>query len=966
MTRFKLHPLAVAIAVAAIPVGYVQAQTEAQADQIVEEEVIVTGFRAALQNSIALKQTETSIVEAISAEDIGKLPDTSIAESLARLPGLAGERREGRTSGIAVRGFNENYVATTMNGRELLGIGDNRGVEYDLYPSEIIRTAVVYKTPDASLINQGLGGTVDLRTIRPLETERIIALSGNYEMNELSSANPDFDDTGHRLAFTVSDSFLDDTVGVALAIATMESPSQEEQFRSWGYADVAIVDDEGNSRIYDPVTNPDGVVTEGPGVTLEGGEKILGGHDTFVRSSMMERDTFSAVVQWQPIADVLMTFDALYIDFLDSRVFRGIEEGGPQFSDVRYTVLEVEDGLVTAGEWQGFRSVIRNDSEEKDAKLSTFGFNVEYQYNDAWSFAADIAYGESSKDIVNIESYSGVSRGTTVGDNGGMGAARSWRMTPNGAFYGDHSTLAAMVPDYSDPADIVLAGPQAWGGAVDYRFADDNSNDAQDGFINAPSFDEELTTLNLQARGEIDFHYLNAVEFGFNYSDRTKDKTNYGAFLTSPLYPGAGPIPEAAIVGAADLSFAGLGEIVAYDVDGISYLIDGEREGYIETAAGLTQPDRLGDTYEISEEVMTFYVMATFEYEMLTGNVGVQYIDTTQGSKGYDALTVDPGFVEATPLEEEYSYGRFLPSVNLNFQITDEQLVRIAASRTQSRPRMDEMKVNQYVNFDFDTGRRTSSDPDFSAWSRFVGNASLEPLVATQYDISYEYYYTEEGYMAASLFYKDLANWHIDNRVVEDFTPYFIPGYHDAGLPTAGGDEFASFEGPSTLKEEAGSGRVRGIELQASVPFTMLNEALDGFGLIASATFLDGEIEHEGTESAIPGLSEESYQLTAYYERNGWEFRVSGRKRDEFLTEFPGLSLTLTETTDLGAELWDAQIGYDFADGPWPELEGLAITLQAQNFTDEETVSADADDPRQINKYQRFGANYLLGFTFTF
>src|SRR5690606_542091 len=175
------------------------------------------------------------------------------------LPGLAGNRVDGRTTGISVRGFNENYVATTLNGREILGIGDNRGVEYDLYPSEIIAGAVVYKTPDASVVNQGLGGIVDLQTIRPLDRERIISINGSYEINELESANPDFDDHGHRLAFTYSDKFADDTLGVALTIATMESPSQEEQFRGWGYAE------------------------------LGDGNFVLGGHDTYTRSALMER-----------------------------------------------------------------------------------------------------------------------------------------------------------------------------------------------------------------------------------------------------------------------------------------------------------------------------------------------------------------------------------------------------------------------------------------------------------------------------------------------------------------------------------------------------------------------------------------------------------------------------------------------------------------------------------------------------
>src|SRR5690554_1522619 len=127
------------------------------------EEVVVTGFRQSLQNSIAAKQDASSIVDAIYSEDIGKLPDTSIAESLARLPGLAGNRVDGRTTGISVRGFSEDYVATTMNGREILGIGDNRGVEYDLYPSEIISDAVVYKTMQADLTHQGQIGRASCR-----------------------------------------------------------------------------------------------------------------------------------------------------------------------------------------------------------------------------------------------------------------------------------------------------------------------------------------------------------------------------------------------------------------------------------------------------------------------------------------------------------------------------------------------------------------------------------------------------------------------------------------------------------------------------------------------------------------------------------------------------------------------------------------------------------------------------------
>ncbi len=194
-----------------------------------------------------------------------------------------------------------------------------------------------------------------------------------------------------------------------------------------------------------------------------------------------------------------------------------------------------------------------------------------------------------------------------------------------------------------------------------------------------------------------------------------------------------------------------------------------------------------------------------------------------------------------------------------------------------------------------------------------------------------------------------------------NFEPFFIEGYHDAGV-----DNFQSFEGPTSSVAELGKGKVEGIELHGSLHFYTFSEALDGFGLVAAATFLDGAVEYDGDRQQIPGLSEESYQLTFYYEKNGFEFRVSGRKRDEFLTESRGLSLALTPTTDQGSELWDAQIGYDFGAGGFNSLEGLSVTLQAQNLTDEATVAAEDDDPRRITSYQTFGANYLLGVNYQF
>ena len=144
-------------------------EKKAEAKQM--DSVVVTGIRRGIENAINIKQESTSIVEAISAEDIGKLPDSSIAESIARLPGLAAQRVAGRATTISIRGLAGDFSTTLLNGREQVSSGDNRSVEFDQYPSELLSAVVVYKTPDANLVAQGISGTVDLQTVRPLSLD---------------------------------------------------------------------------------------------------------------------------------------------------------------------------------------------------------------------------------------------------------------------------------------------------------------------------------------------------------------------------------------------------------------------------------------------------------------------------------------------------------------------------------------------------------------------------------------------------------------------------------------------------------------------------------------------------------------------------------------------------------------------------------------------------------------------------
>ena len=946
--RRKELAATISLLLAAHGAAFAQDQSADQSDagdDLVMEEVVVTGtFRASLINQIDTKRDNTSIVDAISAEDIGKLPDSSIAESLARLPGVSGERRNGRVSGISVRGFKEDYVGTTLNGRELLGMGDNRGVEYDLYPSEIVSGMVVYKTPDATHMVQGIGGIVDIRTNRPLESAPVLAVNATYEQNDLKSGNPDFDDNGYRMAFTFSDVFANDTIGLSFAAATTKSPSQELQFRGWGY----------------PTANPTNVAD---GITLAGDEVVLGGHDSFVRSAELERDTLSGVLQWAPSDDLTVTLDAVYIDFQEDKVFRGVEEAMAEWGGGNYTVTGAEPGFISSGHIDGgFRSVIRNDGESKAAELSTIGANVEWDLNDNWALNFDAARSDVEKTITNIESYSGVGRANLATQ--GPNTNRSWTMTPNGVMFSPHPTIPLV--DLTDFDAIRLAGPQGWGGAMApiQQFAQVTLPDgsvigppqAQDGFVNEPAFEEDLTTVRVDATRSLDWAMFKSVNFGVNYSDRSKFKDNRGFYLTAPTWPYDGPIPEEYRVGTTSLDFIGIPGVVAYD--GLGLYNSGY---YIASDAQELETGRLGDTYTVDEKITTYFVKFDFDMDlgggMLYGNVGGQYLDIDQTSSGYGTYTGPDLYVLATPIVDGDDYSEFLPSLNMTYDFDNGHMLRLAASKTMSRPRMDDMRSNQQVSFGFNVSSITSTDPRNSSWSGSAGNARLRPLEANQFDLAWDWYFADDGIVSVAGFYKDLVNWHRSGQFIADFSQFYIPGYHqvvdaDGNILTP-----ATFEGLVSYREDGLTGDVKGVEVQTIFPFRILWDKLDGLGAIATATFIDGELD-DGTR--VPGLSDENYAFTVFYERGGFEARVAYTKRTEYLTETRGLSLSLSPTTDQGAELVDAQIRYDFGRGGFDGwLGGLSIALQGQNLTDEDTLQTN-DDARQVTQYQTFGANYLL------
>lgn len=994
---FKPTLLSLAVA-SAMCTGQVMAQenSEAAADDNVEV-IAVSGIRGSLMRAQAVKQDSTSIVDAISAEDIGKLPDSSIAETLARLPGLSGERVNGRTSGISVRGFKEDFVGTSLNGREVISIGDNRGVEYDLYPSEIMTGATIHKSASGTLITQGIGGTVDLQTIRPLSADETLTVTGIYESSQAPADNPDFDDKGHRYSLSFVEKFADDTIGLAVALASTESPNNQRKYGVWGYNE-----------------NDQGQITPS-------------GLDLNSQSTRLERDAISAVLQWRPGDTMDITLDYLTIDFQDSGVLRG-------FIEPFATANLSGSGANVTGTQIEANPVLRTDPLNKDGTLDAYGAKFEFDINDDWSASFDYSYSEADKFEQRAESYAGLARsGTLTADQFG---SRQFQMSTEGVIFTGQSGLDA----FGDPALLQLTGPQVWGGGLanladqftntvvrgDANLDDgDPTNDfytflnAQDGFNNKFSVAEELTQVRLEVEGNLDGDIFQTVTVGVHYSDRYKDKINNGNFATASTFPGSESVADSGVpvYGLTDLTWMGLGMVVAYD--GNAPYNNGY---YTQNDGEWLEPDRFGDSYVVEEEVTTFYIQADFETEigdiLVTGNIGGQFVDTSQSStgtlgvigpnfrvcdangdgptssslaQGADPLTsiVDLSeFVdEECKVSDGDDYTHFLPSVNINAEVADNVFVRFAGSKTISRSRIDQMRASGFVKFDLNDQFITLRDEDVqngagSPWSKTAGNPKLRPLEANNFDLSIEKYFEDEGYVSAAFFYKDLVNWTREASPTIDFTndefnngaDYFVPGFHDRVLTVdvtnsqngilypAGTLVTPPSLGEFSFFEDGLEGKVQGVELTASVPLTLISDSLEGFGVVATATFIDSELDDD---SAIPGQSDEILSFTAYYEHEGFEVRVSMTDRSEYLTYERGGSNKLTEATRDGTQVVDAQISYDFSESDIDYLQGLRVSLQGTNILDD-ADQVSRDDNGLVLLRREYGATYMLNLNYSF
>ena len=580
----------------------------------------------------------------MSAEDIGKLPDASIAESIARLPGVTSQRVNGRSNAISIRGFAPDFSTTLLNGREQTSTGDNRAVEYDQYPAEVVNQVLIYKTANAALIGQGLSGTVDLRTIRPLDYgKRVFSVGARGTYADIGKLNAGSKDFGYRATATYVDQFADDTIGVALSASYLNEPYQIQEGNAWGYAPVTV-----------------------GGQTVN----VIGGSKSYVTSTTLKRLGLSGTLQWKMSDTFTSTLDGFYSDFNDDQIKRGIELPLAWGSGTTLTNPTVSNGLVTSGTFNNVEGVIRNDSFQRKAKLYSFGYNGKYDGGDGWSAMLDVSYSRTDRDEVTLETYSGTGYGQ------GNGATDTIGFTT-----GRNGTVFKPTLNYSDPNLIQLTDPLGWGGST-----------RQAGYFNDRTVTDEIKQYRVEIDREVETPIVHAIRVGLNYTDHAKSLAPNESFVTLPGSATIAPLPQQYRQTPTDLTYLGLGPMLSYDPRALL-------AGGVYVLTPNTSADVPAKAYTTTARLMTAYVQADLNAQLgtaeLTGNIGVQAVATEQKSRGL--IYNGTGYANIVQGDD---YWDILPSANLSLRLPSDWVFRVAAARQMMRPRFDDMRVALSYGFD--------------------------------------------------------------------------------------------------------------------------------------------------------------------------------------------------------------------------------------------------------------------------
>ena len=993
MKTFKPSALSIAlmlggIQLAAIPNIALAAEAEVTEEKKADDQVEVievTGFRGSVIKSLNTKRFSDTVVDAISADDIGGLPDVSIADSLTRLPGVTSVRIDGQSSELNVRGLSGGYVFSTLNGREMVSTSGGRSIQFDIFPSELIHQAQVYKSQKASLIEGGIAATINLETANALDNEEEhsvrASLHGNY--NEAAADNEDSDTLGRRLTLAYQGKFLDETLGFSIGWANMFQPTVSSRFVNYQF------DEQDLSATYDGA--PESIlVSSGFEINERGGED--------------ERNAFTLALNYEPRDDLRFQVDAFHSKFDSNKWDRGLRISGinniatagstllidnPLYANgalVGGTIYRDPDGTALAPPFPGSSRDVNIQTQADDnttnSKSSAFGFNAEWDINDDLMMTVDLSHSEGEevyKDQVMRMAYFEDSSAEypIIDDN----VIFSYQLN------GLNNPTLDFNQDFTDTAHMMVTSAES------YPHIESNSSDALRVDFAYQLENEVFSTFEFGARASQREYEVGRGRFLYGTTDGNMRNGQYITFGTddegtpiivdsfNPHQLNASNSTVTTIGG--DLS--GMPSFLSVDNDAIlNAWIPGVDRTPVRTWAHdwtMTQANL------VEEEVLAAYLQLNIDAEFfdipVTGNVGIRYVRSEQSSTGLvnvganngQAIYDDVGEVsndwERKKVSE--SYTDVLPSFNLNFQVTDDDQVRFAYAKVMSRPEMPTMANSG--NWSFDVNR----DGDGRNYIGLDSSTSpkLRPFYAHQFDLSFEHYFTEtDGAFVVALWYKDIENIVGDDTEIEfDFegNGFELPTIPDnkthAGYDPISGEPIGTplvWENGdySHAENNADAGYMRGVEIGYTQTFSFLPGYWSGLGANVNFSYTESEIEVEssvpgedGALGPIEGLSPRVLSATLFYDWDDkFSARISGRYRSAYLSR--QIAIGSDQSAYFQEEtIYSAQMSYNFT-------ENLQAVISADNITDEPNISYFGDTTR-TGTIQYFGRTIYFGVNYT-
>lgn len=910
------------------------------------------------------------------------MPDQNLAEVLENITGIQITREAGVGTGVQIRGTDANR--TEINGVSTVGSGAGRsGIDFEDVSAAIIAGLEVTKSPDAKTIEGSVGGTINLKTIRPLQlTERLTSIRIQGENSSLST------DSGFqpRLSATFGDNWENDHGKFGVVVSGSYSEQDVSAFRPRADRDNLIASDSGvaSAQSFDflPI------------------QFFVQDYDNYE----YETKNFVGTFEWQPNDNTKFFFDAIINDQERLQESSRVQASGVSalndisVPDAFETINFGSLGGTDLGSMQAaLRGVIPvnldNDDDDPNLRLSTdtnsritesqiFRLGGEWQ-GEKWFVSAEVASSSSDTTTPSFNTTLNFINPNAPLDAGGgndNSVPFEYDLSGGSLAFGIASgaEYAPTVEQLLDPANVVLR---------DVNIGRDTTENSEDAI-------------------RFDFSYyvdsmITSVDFGYRYnkSASTRDDVNTSVGLRSMEDSPRGDLfSELLVAGPNNFNDADgrelyvrdfliiNPELVASDPDGVLATLQQAMDAHGSTATLNAPTSSSSGFFDIEEETHALYAQANFEYEMFRGNFGLRYLQTDVTSVG-NSITVDgDGNELVSQVTNTGDYDFILPRLNIVADVADDVVLRFGAGKDIRRPDFDDLSTS--VTFS------TSPNPNVA-----IGNPGLEPEEVTSFDLAAEWYFAEASVLSVGIFHKTRKALHVDQIVSAFEDP--VTGYRDLTDPCEGGGVFNPIAdinvfgpelgtgicvGTETKINDAGETTQKGIEIAVQYDLSGFEKELgwaSGFGVLANYTiqeFDGGDSENTATSraanvfaastgiddievSAVQGLlnlSENAYNFTLYYEKFGLSARMRYTWREAYRSDdfgstssFPwGFPVVQEDRGQL-----NASINYDVN-------EDLNIGIEAVNITESEVEQSCINEGALLcfqgltDRRVTLGANY--------